>query len=259
MTMELTYSLERTILICAERSTVFQFFTDSRLFADWWGKGSEIEGRKGGAVRICFPGGAITASGQILEIQSPARIVFTYGFDSGKPIPPGSSRVTITLEDHSEGTLLALKHEFPDEKVRDEHVQGWRFQLALFANAASREQFSKVAGTVDAYFDMWNMLDGADRKRAMDPLLAPEVQFRDQYSCTQGQDDLNAHITAGKHFMPGLSLVRDDDVRQCQGTALANWIARREDGSEVARGTNVFELTPDGRIRRITGFWNPRV
>lgn len=257
MTMKLEYSLERTILICAERSTVFEFFTDSRLFADWWGQGSTIEGRSGGAVRICFPGD-IKASGEILEIQPPSRIVFTYGFDSGKPIPPGSSRVTITLEEYSEGTLLSLKHELPDEKVRDEHVQGWRFQLALFANAASREQFSRVTATVDSYFEMWNMLDGAARKRAMDPLLVSDVHFRDQYSCNRGQDDLNAHINAGKQFMPGLTIVRDGDVRQCQGTALSNWIARREDGSEVARGTNVFELAPDGHIRRITGFWNPR-
>ena len=257
MTMELKYSLERTIVICAERSTVFQFFTDSRLFADWWGQGSTIEGKSGGAVRICHPGN-IKSSGEVLEIQPPSRIVFTYGFDSGKPIPSGSSRVTITLEEHSEGTLLALKHELPDEKVRDEHVQGWRFQLALFANAASRVQFANVADTVDAYFTMWNMLDGAERKRAMDPLLSHEVQFRDQYSCTQDQDDLNAHITAGKHFMPGLTILRDGDVRQCQGIALANWMARRDDGTEVGRGTNVFDLTADGHIRRITGFWNPR-
>lgn len=256
MSMELKYSLERTILICAERSTVFEFFTNSRLFADWWGAGSEIEGKKGGAVRISFPGGVIKASGEILEFNPPSRIVFTYGFDSGKPIPPGSSLVTITLEEHAEGTLLALKHELPDEKVRDEHVQGWRFQLALFANAAAAVQFSKVAATVDAYFEMWNLADGAERRRAMDPLLAADVQFRDQYSCNQGQDDLNAHISAGKHFMPGLSIVRDGDVRQCQGTALSNWIARREDGGEMGRGTNVFEFNANGQIRRVTGFWN---
>jgi hypothetical protein len=33
------------------------------------------------------------------------------------------------------------------------------------------------------------------------------------------------------------------------------WIVRGADGNERAKGTNVFELTHDGRIARVTGFW----
>ena len=39
------------------------------------------------------------------------------------------------LDSHPAGTLVQLTHEFADAAVRDHHVQGWRFQLSLFANA----------------------------------------------------------------------------------------------------------------------------
>ncbi len=251
---ELKHFLERTILICAERSTVFRYFTDSKRFADWWGTGSQIEGKPGGSLRIVFPNG-ITASGEVLEIAADERIVFTYGFDSGNPMPPGSSRVTITLVDHPDGTKLTLRHELADSSVRDEHVQGWRYQLALFANVASREQHAALQQRVDAYFAMWNMMDAVARRNAMEGLLDSNVTFQDRYSCTNNADDLNAHISAGKQFMPGLTVSRDGDVQQCQGTAVVAWIVRKNDGAEAARGTNVFHLSPDGRFRNVVGFW----
>jgi len=34
-----------------------------------------------------------------------------------------------------------------------------------------------------------------------------------------------------------------------------DWVVQGPDGSERARGTNVFELGPDGRLRRVTGLW----
>ena len=39
------------------------------------------------------------------------------------------------LDSHPAGALVQLTHEFADAAVRDHHVQGWRFQLSLFANA----------------------------------------------------------------------------------------------------------------------------
>jgi hypothetical protein len=55
--------------------------------------------------------------------------------------------------------------------------------------------------------------------------------------------------------MPGFRLRRAGDVRHCQGTLLADWVAVAPDGQERARGTNVFALDADGRIESVTGFW----
>jgi hypothetical protein len=58
--------------------------------------------------------------------------------------------------------------------------------------------------------------------------------------------------------MPGLDLARSGELRQCQGTAIAEWLARAPDGTIKAQGTNVFDFAPDGRISRVIGFWAPR-
>jgi hypothetical protein len=66
---------------------------------------------------------------------------------------------------------------------------------------------------------------------------------------------LNAHLSAVHQFMPGLRIQRDGETQQCQGTILARWIVTKTDGSQAAKGANIFHLSPSGRILRITGFW----
>src|SRR5437899_3359402 len=151
---ELPYHLERTVVIRAAPEAVFQFFTDSRLWANWWGAGSTIEAMPGGKVYIRHPNG-VESLGEVLEVRPPTRIVFTYGFASGKPIPPGSSRVTVRLEPDRAGTRLHLLHEFAEPGARDEHVQGWRFQLSLFGNAVANEVYADAASVVDTWFGAW--------------------------------------------------------------------------------------------------------
>ncbi len=250
----LDFVLDRSVTIAARRETVFRYFTDSERFAAWWGAGSRIEPRPGGAVHIRHPN-AIVAGGEVLEIDPPGRVVFSYGFESGKPIPIGASRVTVTLEETASGTLVKLRHELPNAEVRDEHVQGWRYQLALFANVVAREANAGAGALVDRYFACWAEPDAAKRRAELAAIASEELSFRDPYSCTSGIDDLNAHIAASQRFMPGVVLSRRGEPRQCQGTALVDWVVAGPDGAERAKGTNVFELGPDGRIARATGFW----
>jgi uncharacterized protein YndB with AHSA1/START domain len=251
-----THKLDRSVVIQASRETVFRFLTDSSRWAKWWGAGSSIEARAGGKVLICNPGG-IQALGEVLEVLPPERIVFTYGFATGKPIPPGSSRVTISLEPCEAGTRLHLLHEFPEAEVRDDHVQGWRYQLSLFANIVSDEVFADAAAVVDAWFEAWAVTDDQARDAAFAKIAAPDVRFRDRFSLLDGLADLSAHAGASQRFMPGVRMRRKGQPRHCQGVVLADWIASGADGREVMNGTNVFVLGLDARIASATGFANP--
>src|SRR4051812_42975729 len=147
----LPYQVDRVVTIHATPETVFRFFTDSARWAGWWGAGSTIDATPGGKVYIRHPGG-VESLGEVLEVIPPERIAFTYGFASGKPIPPGSSRVTIRLAPDEAGTRLHLIHEFPDAAARDEHVQGWRFQLSMFSNLVANEVYKDAANSVDTWF-----------------------------------------------------------------------------------------------------------
>ncbi len=253
---KLDFALERELVIRAPRVLVFRYFTDSERFARWWGPGSTIEGRVGGEVSIVQPGG-MRASGTVLELRSNERIVFSYGYEGeGKPIPPGGSRVTITLRDDPAGTRLHLLHEVADAKTREQHVQGWRYQLALFANIASNEAHAKSAELADRWFAAWNVIDAGARRTAFAALVTDDVAFHDAFSCNRGLDDLDAHVTAGKMHMPGLVIERAGEPRHCQGTLLVDWSVKAADQKTMGRGTNVFELAADGRIARIVGFWS---
>jgi uncharacterized protein YndB with AHSA1/START domain len=256
MSTDLPHSLERRVVIRAPQDIVFRYFTDSTRWAAWWGAGSTIEPKPGGRVSIVYPNG-VKASGEVLEIAAPDRIVFTFGYDSGTPIAPGASRVTIALATDGDETRLELTHRFAEAAARDEHVQGWRYQLSVFANLVGNDLHQNAATAVDAWFDAWSTADASERARVFDRIAIPEVQFRDQYSALAGVEDLVAHSGATQRFMPNLRLERSGDVRQCQGMVLADWRATTN-GTTVSEGTNFFVLAPNGMIEWVTGFWKPQ-
>ena len=252
--MNLEHRLDRTVTILARRETVFRYFTDNERWAKWWGKGSTVEAHPGGRVRILYPN-AIEVTGEVLEVVPPERISFTYGFTTGTPIPPGSSRVTISLEEDGAATRLHLLHEFSDAKVRDEHVQGWRYQLALFSNIVSDEVNAGAGERIDAWLDAWSDADASSRASVLARIAVPNVKFRDRYGATNGVDDLLPHIAAAQHFMPGVRLERQGEVQQCQGNAFCNWNATAN-GGVIGKGTTFFTLDAEGRIESVTGFWS---
>jgi uncharacterized protein YndB with AHSA1/START domain len=251
----LPHRLDRTLVIGAPPASVFRYFTDPARWAAWWGAGSTIDARRGGRVFVRYPEGT-EAIGEVVEIDAPSVIVFTYGYATGKPVPPGGSRVTIRLEPVARGTRLHLVHEFADASVRDEHVQGWRYQLSLFANVVTNDVHGDVGALVDAWFTMWSDADDPSRSSRLSALATPEVRMHDRFSSVEGIDELTRHIAAAQRFMPGLRLQRDGNARHCQGVVLAEWTAVGPDGQPRGRGTNVFTLTPDGKVESVTGFWS---
>jgi len=253
---ELPYHLDRTVVIHAEPETVFRFFTDSARWASWWGAGSTIDARPGGRVYVRHPNG-VESAGEVLDVHPGKRIVFTYGYASGKPIPPGSSRVTIRLEPIEAGTRLHLLHEFAEAGPRDEHVQGWRFQLSVFSNVVANEVYADAASTVDAWYSAWNLADTVARDEILARIASPGIRFRDRFSLLDGLVDLTAHIGAAQRFMPGIRLERKGNIRHCQGTVLADWIAVDSNAQPRMAGTSVFVLRPDGKIDSVTSFTNP--
>jgi uncharacterized protein YndB with AHSA1/START domain len=252
----LPYLLERSLIIRARPETVFRFFTDPERWASWWGDGSTIDPRPGGRVFIRYPN-AVEARGEIIEISPPDRLTFTYGYASGTPIAPGASLVRIQLEATGAGTRLHFVHEFSDAAVRDQHVQGWRYQLSIFANVVSNEVGIDAPARVDEWLSAWSDVDSRSRLSTLTRIAAPHVQFRDRFSAVAGLEDLAAHLEATHQFMPDLRLHREGSVRHCQGVAACDWVAIAADGHEQARGTNVFVFDADGRVESVTGLWNP--
>lgn len=162
--------------------------------------------------------------------------------------------MTISLEPCSAGTRLHLVHAFSESTQRDHHVQGWRFQLSVFANVVANEVFAGAAGIADAWFEAWAVTDDNAREQAFTAIASPDVIFHDRWSLLNGITDLSSHAGASQKFIPGIRMQRSGDARQCQGMVMADWLALDPAGKERMRGTNVFVLGPDGLIESATGF-----
>lgn len=254
-TLSLPYQLDRVITIEATPDTVFSFFTDSARWARWWGSGSVIDPRPGGRMLIRHANG-IEVAGEVLEIVPSRRIVFTYGYASGAAIPVGGSKVTIDVQPAGGGTRLRLTHDFAEQAPRDQHIQGWRYQLALFANVVTDTLHEGAPTLVDRWFAAWNDADPIRRRESLEAIVTEDVQFKDRFGLTGGVEELLGHIAAIHQFMPGLRLERQGDARHCQGLVLAEWAALGQEGDVKARGTNAYVLSADGRIAAVTGFWS---
>lgn len=248
----LPHVLDRDLTIRAPRELVFAYFTDSERWASWWGAGSSIEARPGGVVRICYPNG-VEAGGEVILIEPDHRLVFSFGYASGVPLPVGASRVELSLEDAPQGTRLLLRHFFEDGAARDQHVPGWRYQLAVFANLVA----AAVASGMPEHLLLWCAAWSAPSREQLDATLArcttKEVEFRDQWGCVVGRGELAEHILAVQRFFPGRSLEVDGPFLHTQGTVVFPWRVVASDGSVAAQGTNVVELAPDGRFRSVVG------
>jgi uncharacterized protein YndB with AHSA1/START domain len=248
----LPYVVERSILIDAERDTVFRFFTESDLWAKWWGAGSSVEARPGGAVKIVHPNKLVSV-GEVLEVATPERFVFTFSLHAAVPVPPEDSRVTLTLKAEGLQTLVSVRHELADESVAKLMPQGWRFHFSVFANAVADFVYCDAEILVDRWFALWTEPDEAARTATLQRIAVENVRFHDRYSSLDGIGEVVTHIGASQRFMPGIRMERRGSVRQCQGTALADWVAVGSDGHEKMTGTNVFVFGPGAKIVSATG------
>ena len=128
--------VEVSLYVAARPETVFPYFTDPRRYVLWMGSDATLDPVPGGVYRIRMSGGA-EAAGQFVELDPPRRLVFTWGWTHDPAVPPGDTRVVITLEEENGGTRVVLRHhDLPDADQRDHHRKGWdtyvsRLQLRI--------------------------------------------------------------------------------------------------------------------------------
>lgn len=129
-------SLTREIRIAARPEIVFSFFTDPARMVRWKGKEAELEPRPGGTYRVTIRDDHV-AHGEFVEVSPHTRVVFTWGWERGIAVPPGSSTVEVDLHPDGEGTLVRLTHHgLPAEAVKL-HDDGWIHYLGRLAVAAA--------------------------------------------------------------------------------------------------------------------------
>lgn len=111
---------------------VFTYFTEPDKWLAWQGTEAEIELVPGGVWRVNVTGEGF-ASGRVIEVVENVRVVFTWGWEQGPPVPPGSTTVTIDLMPDGNGTLIRLTHsDLPPDEV-EIHRVGWEHYMRRLA------------------------------------------------------------------------------------------------------------------------------
>ncbi len=127
--------------LAATPETVFPYFTDAPRYVAWMGRDATLEPAPGGVYRVQM-GDGFAASGTFLAVDPPHRLVFTWGWAQGAgqrvlsgpqqddALPPGSTRVVVTLDEDDDGACLTLRHhDLPTDELRAGHRVAWETYL----------------------------------------------------------------------------------------------------------------------------------
>ncbi len=127
--------LVASIWIDAPPDRVFPFFTDPARLTRWLGEAAELEATPGG--RFAVDIGTRPVRGSYLELDEPHRVVFSWGDAGSEALPPGASRVEVTLAAERSGTTVTLTHHDLPEPERSDHARGWPIKLQALRHAAT--------------------------------------------------------------------------------------------------------------------------
>ena len=143
MTEADTSVIEQTLRIAARPETVWRYWTDPERVCAWWGSAAELDPRPGGVCVVDMGGEGPVMRGEYVELVPHERIVLTFGWDpfhgTDLGVPPGASRVEVTLTPDGDDTILALRHTGLPPAAAAEHRGGWDHFLPLLAAAAGRK------------------------------------------------------------------------------------------------------------------------
>jgi uncharacterized protein YndB with AHSA1/START domain len=247
----------RTVVIPSSLDVVWRFLSTDEGWAAWWGAGSTIDARPGGAMAIAFPNGQ-TAEGRVVEASAPRRLIFTYGFPRpDPPIPLDGSLVEVTLRAVAEGTELTLEHRLAEAPTGEDFEAGWRYQLGLFRTSVVRADHGPgLAARIDAWHAAWSEPEAEARRRALADVVVDDVDVSEPMAALGGARDLDGWIAQSQAHFP--ARVRRSGPPALTGDA-ATWdweVLMAGDGERpVATGRSVARLGPHGRFRSVVAFW----
>ena len=110
--------------------------------------------------------------------------------------------------------------------------------------------------TIAAYGAAWVETDPGARLALIEQAWAPDAVYCDPTAVVTGREALSDHIAGFRTAMPGGRIsVTSEPVRH-HDSAFFRWALTDAAGATVMTGFDVVQLDPDGRIARLTGFFD---
>jgi uncharacterized protein YndB with AHSA1/START domain len=137
--------IERRVFIAASPDTVFKYLVDPTLMTRWIGHPSFVTASEGDTFSLKFTfGEGHTAAGVFIEVSTPHRVAFSFGWEGVDGFPPGTSIVEIDLSPHDGGTVVHLRHSGFPESIQPKfsaanHGLRWSMYLSQLADAVDHD------------------------------------------------------------------------------------------------------------------------
>jgi uncharacterized protein YndB with AHSA1/START domain len=134
------FVVQREVQIAAPRATVFAFLTDPEKIVSWVGTEATSEAHPGGLYLLKGVAGDPTrvARGAFREVVPVHRLAYSFGWENGEEVPPGSSLIEIDLFEQNGGTFVRLTHSgLPNAAQCAAHNKGWAYYMDRLAIAAA--------------------------------------------------------------------------------------------------------------------------
>lgn len=112
------------------------------------------------------------------------------------------------------------------------------------------------AETVDRYIAMWNETDPASRRDIIRGLWSEDCDHLDPTTRAVGRDGIDGLVAAVQERFPGHQFRRTSEVDSHSGHIRFSWSLTADRGGPALSGTDFGALTEDGRLRRITAFFD---
>ena len=112
-----------------------------------------------------------------------------------------------------------------------------------------------TADLIDTYFAMWRETDPSARAALIERAFATGGRHVDPLADATGYEELNDMVTGVHAQYPGFALERTSGIDQHGDQLRFAWKIDQADGTPLVAGIDIGELAPDGRLRRIAGFW----
>jgi hypothetical protein len=109
---------------------------------------------------------------------------------------------------------------------------------------------------VATYCAAWNEPDAAKRTELLEAAWADDGVYHDPTGTAEGRANLVEHIAGFHTQFPGHTIDAASGIDDNGNGLRFAWVMRNGDET-VLEGMDFAELAPDGRIRRIEGFFGP--
>lgn len=108
---------------------------------------------------------------------------------------------------------------------------------------------------VDRYIDVWNETNAGKRRELIARTFTESTHFIDPLQEAEGQSGIDALVKGVHQRFPGYRFRRVGDADAFRDRVRFRWELAPEGGEIFVDGTD-FALVVDGRLHRVTGFFD---